>query len=74
MPSDISSRALRQKKTVKLPRIVVPELGAGSLVATTSGANFWLATGLTEAYPVQSDGRTLFAYPRLFIVAVKAAA
>ena len=31
-------------------------------------------TGLKEAYPVQSDGRTLFAYPRLFIVAVKAAA
>jgi trans-aconitate 2-methyltransferase len=30
-------------------------------------------TGLKEAYPVQSDGRTLFAYPRLFIVAVKAA-
>jgi trans-aconitate 2-methyltransferase len=30
--------------------------------------------GLKEAYPVQSDGRTLFAYPRLFIVAVKAAA
>ena len=31
-------------------------------------------TGLKEAYPVQTDGRTLFAYPRLFIVAVKAAA
>ena len=30
--------------------------------------------GLKDAYPVQSDGRTLFAYPRLFIVAVKAAA
>ena len=30
-------------------------------------------TGLKEAYPVQPDGRTLFAYPRLFIVAVKAA-
>jgi trans-aconitate 2-methyltransferase len=30
--------------------------------------------GLKEAYPVQSDGRTLFAYPRLFIVAIKAAA
>jgi trans-aconitate 2-methyltransferase len=30
--------------------------------------------GLKEAYPVQLDGRTLFAYPRLFIVAVKAAA
>ena len=28
--------------------------------------------GLKEAYPVQPDGRTLFAYPRLFIVAVKA--
>ena len=31
-------------------------------------------TGLKDAYPVQPDGRTLFAYPRLFIVAVKAAA
>src|SRR5208282_2851385 len=30
--------------------------------------------GLKEAYPVQPDGRTLFAYPRLFIVAVRAAA
>jgi trans-aconitate 2-methyltransferase len=30
--------------------------------------------GLKDAYPVQPDGRTLFAYPRLFIVAVKAAA
>ena len=30
--------------------------------------------GLKEAYPAQPDGRTLFAYPRLFIVAVKAAA
>ncbi len=30
--------------------------------------------GLREAYPAQPDGRTLFAYPRLFIVAVKAAA
>jgi trans-aconitate 2-methyltransferase len=30
--------------------------------------------GLKEAYPVQSDGRTLFAYPRLFIVAVRAEA
>ena len=30
--------------------------------------------GLKEAYPVQPDGRTLFAYPRVFIVAVKAAA
>ena len=30
--------------------------------------------GLRDAYPVQPDGRTLFAYPRLFIVAVKAAA
>ncbi len=30
--------------------------------------------GLKDAYPIQSDGRTLFAYPRLFIVAVKAAA
>ena len=29
--------------------------------------------GLKEAYPVQPDGRTLFAYPRLFIVAVKTA-
>jgi trans-aconitate 2-methyltransferase len=29
--------------------------------------------GLKEAYPAQSDGRTLFAYPRLFVVAVKAA-
>ena len=28
--------------------------------------------GLKDAYPVQPDGRTLFAYPRLFIVAVKA--
>jgi len=28
--------------------------------------------GLKDAYPVQGDGRTLFAYPRLFIVAVKA--
>ena len=30
--------------------------------------------GLKDAYPVQPDGRTLFAYPRLFIVAVKSAA
>jgi trans-aconitate 2-methyltransferase len=30
--------------------------------------------GLKEAYPTQPDGRTLFAYPRLFIIAVKAAA
>jgi trans-aconitate 2-methyltransferase len=30
--------------------------------------------GLKDAYPVQPDGRTLFAYPRLFIVAVKATA
>ena len=30
--------------------------------------------GLKDAYPAQPDGRTLFAYPRLFIVAVKAAA
>jgi trans-aconitate 2-methyltransferase len=30
--------------------------------------------GLKDAYPVQPDGRTLFAYPRLFIVAIKAAA
>ena len=30
-------------------------------------------TGLKDAYPVQPDGRTLFAYPRLFIVAVKVA-
>jgi len=30
--------------------------------------------GLKEAYPIQPDGRTLFAYPRLFIIAVKAAA
>lgn len=30
--------------------------------------------GLKDAYPVQPDGRTLFAYPRLFIVAVKPAA
>jgi trans-aconitate 2-methyltransferase len=30
--------------------------------------------GLKEAYPPQPDGRTLFAYPRLFIIAVKAAA
>jgi trans-aconitate 2-methyltransferase len=29
--------------------------------------------GLKEAYPVQTDGRTLFAYPRLFIIAVKSA-
>ena len=28
--------------------------------------------GLKDAYPAQPDGRTLFAYPRLFIVAVKA--
>ncbi|HXE25409.1 MAG TPA: trans-aconitate 2-methyltransferase [Roseiarcus sp.] len=28
--------------------------------------------GLKDAYPVQPDGRILFAYPRLFIVAVKA--
>jgi len=28
--------------------------------------------GLKEAYPVQPDGRILFAYPRLFIIAVKA--
>ncbi|HSU99701.1 MAG TPA: trans-aconitate 2-methyltransferase [Roseiarcus sp.] len=27
--------------------------------------------GLKDAYPAQPDGRTLFAYPRLFIVAVK---
>lgn len=30
--------------------------------------------GLKEAYPMQPDGRTLFAYPRLFIIAVKAPA
>jgi trans-aconitate 2-methyltransferase len=30
--------------------------------------------GLKDAYPIQPDGRTLFAYPRLFIVAVKSAA
>jgi len=29
-------------------------------------------SGLKDAYPAQPDGRTLFAYPRLFIVAVKA--
>ena len=28
--------------------------------------------GLKDAYPVQPDGRTLFAYPRLFVIAVKA--
>jgi trans-aconitate 2-methyltransferase len=28
--------------------------------------------GLKDAYPAQPDGRTLFAYPRLFIVAVRA--
>ncbi len=28
-------------------------------------------SGLKEAYPQQSDGKTLFAYPRLFIVAVR---
>ena len=28
--------------------------------------------GLREAYPAQPDGRTLFAYPRLFVIAVKA--
>jgi len=28
--------------------------------------------GLKDAYPAQPDGRTLFAYPRLFIVALKA--
>jgi trans-aconitate 2-methyltransferase len=28
--------------------------------------------GLKDAYPVQPDGQTLFAYPRLFIVATKA--
>ncbi len=31
-------------------------------------------SGLKEAYPVQPDGRTLFAYPRLFIVAVRTSA
>jgi trans-aconitate 2-methyltransferase len=30
--------------------------------------------GLKDAYPAQPDGRTLFAYPRLFIVAVRAGA
>ena len=30
--------------------------------------------GCEDAYPAQPDGRTLLAYPRLFIVAVKAAA
>jgi trans-aconitate 2-methyltransferase len=30
--------------------------------------------GLKDAYPIQPDGRTLFVYPRLFIVAVKSAA
>jgi trans-aconitate 2-methyltransferase len=30
--------------------------------------------GLKDAYPAQPDGRTLFAYPRLFIVTVKAGA
>jgi trans-aconitate 2-methyltransferase len=30
--------------------------------------------GLKDAYPTQPDGRTLFAYPRFFIVAIKAAA
>jgi trans-aconitate 2-methyltransferase len=29
-------------------------------------------SGLKDAYPTQPDGRTLFAYPRLFIVAVRA--
>ncbi len=28
-------------------------------------------TGLKQAYPVQPDGKTLFAYPRLFIVATR---
>jgi trans-aconitate 2-methyltransferase len=28
-------------------------------------------SGLKEAYPVQPDGKTLFAYPRLFIVAMR---
>lgn len=28
-------------------------------------------SGLQQAYPVQSDGKTLFAYPRLFIVAIR---
>ncbi len=30
--------------------------------------------GLKDAYPVQPDGRILFAYPRLFLLAVKGAA
>jgi trans-aconitate 2-methyltransferase len=30
--------------------------------------------GLRKAYPTQPDGRTLFAYPRLFVIAVRAAA
>ena len=28
-------------------------------------------SGLKQAYPRQSDGKTLFAYPRLFIVAMR---
>jgi trans-aconitate 2-methyltransferase len=28
-------------------------------------------SGLKEAYPIQSDGKTLFPYPRLFIVATR---